>query len=230
MRILAALNAVGAALLLASPALAAAGDIPDNREGWNHLWNEILIDIYIIGIVFGAAAIYMLIKYRASSPDQVGNGPKLTTANAIGWALIPAAIFMADDFYLSAKGWTLWEHQRNVPEGAMEVKVTGYQWYWEFEYDDGTVTEELKVPVGTPVVLRMSSEDVIHSFGLPHYRLTEDVMPGRITYIWFNPVESIETVVTCREFCGVNHSEMYTSVEALPQEEFDAWFKEASEG
>jgi len=230
MRILTALYAMGAVLLLASPALAAAGDIPDNRAGWDHLWFELLVDISIIGVVFFVAAVYMLIKYKATSPDQVGSGPKLTTANAIGWALIPAAIFMADDFYLSAKGWTLWEHQRNVPEGAMEIKVTGNQWFWEFEYDDGTETEELKVPVGTPVVLRMTSNDVIHSFGLPYYRVTEDVMPGRITYIWFNPVEAVQTVVTCREFCGTNHAEMYTAVEALPQEEFDAWLKEAAEG
>lgn len=233
-RILSALGGFGAAVLFAASAHAQSapgpGDAPDTALGWDHLWNEVLIDLYVIGIIFGVAAIYMLIKYRATSPEQVGTAPKLSMANAIGWALIPAAIFMADDFYLAAKGWTLWEHQRNVPEDAMEVKVTGYQWYWEFEYEDGTVTEELKVPVGTPVVLRMTSEDVIHSFGLPNYRLTEDVMPGRITYIWFNPVREVETVVTCREFCGVSHSEMFTTVSAVPPAEFEAWLAEAAEG
>jgi len=225
-RILPALNGAAAALLFATPAFAAAGDIPDTRADWDELWHEVLIDITVIGVIFIAAAIYMLIRFKATSPDQVGTAKPLTTANAIGWALIPAAIFMADDLYLAAKGWTVWEHQRTVPENAMEVKVTGYQWYWEFEYENGTTTDELKVPVGTPVVLRMTSDDVIHSFGLPYYRLTEDVMPGRITYIWFNPNVAIETLVTCREFCGNSHSEMSTVVEAIAPAEFEKWLAE----
>ncbi len=227
--ILPVLNGAAVSLLLATPAFAAAGDIPDTRADWDTLWHELLIDITVIGVVFFAAAIYMLIRFKASSPDQVGTAKPLSTANAIGWALIPAALFMADDFFLSAKGWTVWDHQRTVPEGAMEVKATGYQWYWEFEYEDGTTTDELKVPVGTPVVLRMTSEDVIHSFGVPHYRLTEDVMPGRITYIWFNPVEEVKTLVTCREFCGSAHSEMYTAVEAVSPDEFKKWLAEEAE-
>ncbi len=228
-RIFAALYGAAAASLFASPALAAAGDIPDTRADWDHLWFELLVDITVIGVVFMAAAIYMLIRFRAKSPDEVGTAKPLSTANAVGWALIPAAIFMADDFFLSAKGWTVWDHQRTVPEGAMEVKAFGYQWYWEFEYEDGTTTDELVVPVGTPVVLRMTSDDVIHSFGMPHYRLTEDVMPGRVTYIWFNPVEEVETLVTCREFCGISHSEMYTAVQAVAPDEFEKWLAEQAE-
>lgn len=223
------LNGAAASLLLATPAFAAAGDIPDTRASWDTLWHEILIDITIIGVVFGIAAIYMLIRFKTNDPEAVGTAKRLTTANAIGWALIPAAIFMADDFFLSAKGWSLWEEQRTIPEGAMEVVATGYQWYWEFEYPDGETSEELVVPVGTPVVLRMTSEDVIHSFGMTYYRLTEDVMPGRITYIWFNPVEESESIVTCREFCGASHSEMYTTVKAVPPTEFEAWLKEQAE-
>ncbi len=228
-RILAGLSGAAWVLMIAAPAMAAPGEIPDTRAGWDKLWFELLVDLYVIGGVFGAAAIYMLIRFRATSPDQVGSAKPLTRSNAIGWALIPAAIFMADDFFLSAKGWSLWENQRTVPENAMEVKATGYQWYWEFEYEDGTTSDELKVPVGTPVVLRMTSEDVIHSFGMHHYRLTEDVMPGRITYIWFNPVEPVKTVVACREFCGNAHSEMYTNVEALPPADFEKWLAEQAE-
>jgi cytochrome c oxidase subunit 2 len=225
-RFLSVLNLAAASLLFATPAFAAPGDIPNPRTDWDELWYEVLVDITVIGVIFIAAAIYMLIRFKATSPDQVGTAKPLSTANAIGWALIPAAIFMADDLYLAAKGWTVWDHQRTVPENAMEIKVTGYQWYWEFEYEDGTETDELKVPVGTPVVLRMTSDDVIHSFGLPYYRVTEDVMPGRITYIWFNPTEEIETLVTCREFCGNSHSEMYTAVEAVPPAEFEEWLAE----
>lgn len=212
----------GGAAVVAGEAAQAAGPV-DPATGWDHLWNETLLDITIIGVVFGVAALYMLFRYRAKSPDDVGRLPKLTRAQAAAWALVPAAIFMADDFFLSAKGWTLWNVYRRVPEDALEVKVTGYQWYWEFDYGNGVVTDSLKVPVGRPVVLRMTAEDVIHSFFMPNYRVKEDVMPGRVTYIWFLPTEPINTVSLCTEFCGTNHSGMVTAVEAVPAGEFEAW-------
>jgi cytochrome c oxidase subunit 2 len=176
------------------------------------------------------AAVVMLIKYRAKSPDQVGGLKKLTTVQSIAWALIPAAIFMADDFFLAANGWTVWNDYRRVPENAMEIKVTAYQWYFEFEYDDGTITEELVMPHNQPVVLRMTSEDVLHDFGLPGFRVKEDIMPGRITYIYLNPVDIRETFVQCAEYCGQNHSQMTTSVRVVPQADFDAWLAKAAEG
>ncbi|MBT4889134.1 MAG: cytochrome c oxidase subunit II [Rhodospirillales bacterium] len=209
---------------LVAPLAANAQDgvIQDPAEGWDNLWYEMLVDITVIGVVFMIAAIYMLIRYRTKDPDAVGRGPKLTKAQAIAWVLIPASIFMADDFFLSAKGWSLWNIQRGVPDNALEIKVTGYQWYWEFEYENGVILEELIVPIGQPVVLRMTGEDVIHSFGLPEYRIKEDVMPGRVTYLWFYPKEAKETVVTCTEFCGVAHSEMYTRVAAIDPMEYEA--------
>lgn len=220
------LSGFGATMMLSTAAIAGGG-IPDATANWDHLWNEVLIDLTVLGSIFMIAAIYMLIKYRTKDPNKVGSGPKLSRAQSIAWALIPTAIFLADDFYLAASGWSLWQDQRTIPENAMEVKVTGYQWYWEFEYEDGTVTEELVVPVGTPVVLRMTSEDVVHSFGLHEYRMTEDLMPGRVTYMWFYPQESKETFVSCREFCGISHSEMFADVKAVKPAEFTAWLAKA---
>lgn len=192
-------------------------------DAWNHVWVEVLWDLWIIGIAFGIAAVYMLIKFRAKSPDAVGTAKPLSLEKALAWSLVPAALFMADDFLLAAKGWSLWNIQRQIPPGAMEVKVTGNQWYFEYEYGNGVTDSELRVPVGKPVVLRMTSNDVIHSFGLTEYRLKEDVMPGRITYIWFYPDKPLKTNVVCVEFCGNSHSEMFNKVIALPQGEYDAW-------
>ncbi|MBF0447061.1 MAG: cytochrome c oxidase subunit II [Magnetococcales bacterium] len=243
-RMLTALTGLGLAL---SSAIAWAsesdGGIKDPAQTWEHLWTEVLIDLYIMGGIFGALAIYWLYKYQAKSPDAVGDAPKLTRAQRWAWAIVPCVLFLADDLYLGANGWTAWNVYRNVPEGAMEVKVTGNMWYWEFEYEDGTTSgydaeahegDGLVVPVGTPVVLRMTSNDVIHSFGLAKYRVKEDVMPGRITYIWFYPKEEAESHVTCVEFCGTNHAKMYAPVKAVPQEKFDEWLakraKEEAEG
>lgn len=231
-KLLSATSGMVSTVLLSSQAFAAEGNgyaVPN--ESWEHLWDEVIMDITIIGVIMMIAAVWMLLKYKATSPDQVGTAKKLTTVQAITWALIPSAIFMADDFYLAANGWTVWNDYRRVPENAMEVKVTAYQWYFEFEYEDGTTTEELVMPHNQPVVLRMTSEDVLHNFGLPVYRVKEDIMPGRITYIYLNPVDIKETIVQCAEFCGQNHSEMSTAVRVVPQADFDAWLaKIAAEG
>jgi cytochrome c oxidase subunit 2 len=220
------------AVALASGGAAAPGALANPTDGWNHLWGHVLTDLLVIGTVFSLAAIYMLVKFRAKNPDDVGSGPKLTAAQAIGWALIPAAIFMADDFFLAAKGWVLWNTQRTVPAGALEIRVTGYQWYWEFDYGNGIVIDsrdgesaKVKVPVGKPVVFRMTGADVIHSMFIPEFRVKEDALPGRKTYIWFVAQKPGVTKATCTEFCGINHSQMPAYIEAVAPDAFDTWFK-----
>jgi len=219
------LRAFMVVVFAAAPAFASGGAIADPADGWDELWNHTLMDLCLMGGIFTIAAVYMLFKYRAKSATAIGTGPKLSTAQMLGWALIPAFIFMADDFYLAANGWTLWNTYRNVPAGALEVKVTAQMWAWNFEYENGVNSDVLKVPVGRPVVLRMMSDDVVHSFYLPKYRVKEDVMPGRVTYLWFNPKEVGKTYVTCTEFCGANHANMNQDVAVIPQEEFTAWLE-----
>ncbi|MBF0309079.1 MAG: hypothetical protein HQL56_06100 [Magnetococcales bacterium] len=208
--------------------------ILDPAEHWDKLWHTLLTDLTIIGTVFAVLAVIFILKFRTTDPNAVGSAPKLTSAQAWGWALIPAFLFMADDFFLSAKGWSLWNIQRQVPAGAMEVKVRGAMWAWSFEYENGISTtymvdskdgDGLVVPVGKPVVLRMTSDDVVHSFFLPKHRVKEDLMPGRITYLWFMPKEVGETFVTCTEYCGLRHSAMYAPVKVLSQADYDTWVK-----
>lgn len=201
-------------------------EVPDVPGGWDHLFNEMLIDITIIGIIFAAITIYLLIKYRQRYPGQEGSPLKLTTAAAIGWALIPAFVFMADDFYLAAEGWTLFNDYRRVPENAYEVKVEGSMWSWHFIYPEGVETfNELRVPAGTPVVVRMTSKDVIHSFFLPDFRVKEDMMPGRVTYLWFYPKDPGEHLITCAEYCGLMHSGMKGKIMAMPKDDFNNWIE-----
>jgi len=223
-----ALTGMVSTVLLSSQAYAGNGYAVPN-ESWEVLWHEVIIDITVIGIIMSVLAVWWLIKYKATSPGQIGTAKELTAVQAICWALIPASIFMADDFFLAANGWTVWNDYRRVPENAMEVKVTAYQWYFEYEYPDGTTTEELVMPHNQPVVLRMTSEDVVHSMGLPDYRVKEDIMPGRVTYIYINPVDIRETIVQCAEFCGQDHSIMSNAVRVVPQAAFDTWLAKAAE-
>lgn len=229
MHYVSALRILGAVALTAVPAFASGGggEIADPAHGWDVLWEHVLLDLFVIGGLFAVVAAYWLFKYRADSAVEIGKGPVLSRAQMFGWALIPAFIFMADDFYLAANGWTLWNTYRTVPKDALEVKVTASMWSWSFEYDNGAVSDVLKVPAGRPVVLRMTSEDVVHSFFLPKHRVKEDVMPGRVTYLWFYPKEAGKTYVTCTEFCGAQHAEMNADVEAIPAEEFNAWLASA---
>jgi cytochrome c oxidase subunit 2 len=211
--------------LIAGQALAepAAGGMPNPTDGWNHTWNEVLWDLWIIGGIFAVVAVYLLVKYKAKSPNAVGTAQPLNLDKALAWSLVPAALFMADDFLLAAKGWSLWNIQRTVPTNAMEIKVSGNQWFFEYDYGGGVKDTELVVPVGQPIVLRMTSNDVIHSFGLNDYRVKEDMMPGRITYLWFYPDKPLETQVVCVEFCGMAHSQMTNKVRAVEKAAYDEW-------
>ena len=202
------------------------GEIPDIPGGWTHLFNEMLVDITVIGVIFAAVTIYFLIRYRRRHSGQEGNPPKLSVAAAVGWALIPAFIFMADDLYLAAEGWTLYNDYRTVPENAYEIKLEGAMWSWNFKYPEGVETiNELRVPAGTPILVRMTSRDVVHSFFLPDFKVKEDLMPGRVTYLWFYPKEPGEHLITCAEYCGVIHSSMMGTVIAMPQDEFNKWIE-----
>lgn len=219
----------------AVPAKAAGVVINDPTHGWNVLGTHVLIDMLAITVVFSIVAFYFIFKYTRKSENQDGAMPKISRGASLAWAIIPTFLFLADDFYLAAGGFKLWNDQRRVPEGALEVKLTGRMWGWDFDYGNGVKNDEDKegrpvfiVPQGRPVVLRMSSDDVVHSFSMPDFRLKEDLMPGRVTYLWFYPKEVGEHVLTCTEFCGTGHSNMWGKVKVVPPAQFEAFLKAKS--
>lgn len=196
----------------------------DIKEGWNELWHELMIDLLIIGIIFAVSAIYLLIKYKRKSPNEEGSAKKLSPLAAFGWVVIPVFVFMADDIYLAAKSFELWGHYRNVPPNALVINVEGYMWGWDVKYPERiTTTNELRVPAGRPVKVRLTSRDVVHSFFIPDYRVKWDTVKGRENYIWFYPKKVGEHVMTCTEFCGVLHHAMHGKVIVMPENEFNQW-------
>lgn len=113
---------------------------------------------------------------------------------------------------------------RTPPPGAIEIYVVGKQWMWSFAYPDGTVSNyELRVPVGQPVKLVMTSRDVIHSFFVPAFRVKQDVVPGQMTTMWFEASRPGVYEVLCAEYCGASHSMMRGRVVALPPDEYAEW-------
>lgn len=216
--------------VLAPGAAQAAAQPPDLLEGWNELWRELMIDITVIGLLFAAVTVYLLIRYRRRRSDEEGSGKELKPLAAFGWVMIPAFLFMADDIFLAAKNFELWNQMRTVPKDAYEISVEGYMWGWDVTYPEGVQTNnEMFVPAGRPIKVKIHSRDVVHSFFIPDFRVKWDAVPGMETYIWFYPKEPGEHVMTCAEYCGMLHSGMHGKVKVVPAEEFQEWLKKQSD-
>jgi len=169
-------------------------------------------------IVF-LAALFLGLKYRRRPgvvPQVVATDKRLELA----WSVIPFIVLMA----IFAWGAALYVRGTAAPDGAMEVYVTGKQWMWYVQHPTGRKEiNELHVPVGRPVKLLMISQDVIHSFFIPAFRMKQDVLPGRYTQQWFTPTKPGEYHLFCTEYCGAEHSGMVGRVVVLEPEEYDAW-------
>ncbi len=217
------------ALFLSVPAWAAAkpqSAVPDPARDWDLLWNEVIFDITIIGILFAIVTAWFVWQGRRRPGNEVGASPKLSPASAVGWVVIPIFVFLSIDLYTAANGWVLWNTYRDVPANRLEIKLESGMYSWDYTYPNGVRTQnELVVPAGTPVVLRMTSRDTLHSHYIPDFRVKEDSMPGRITYLWFNPTKPGEHIVTCAEFCGVMHGYMAGRIVVKAPEEYAAWIK-----
>jgi cytochrome c oxidase subunit 2 len=227
-----------AALAAATPAWAAdtyaavqsktdaLAKIVDPAAGWDHLWRDVLLDIVVIGIIFALITAYFVWKYRRRPGNETGQSPRLSPAAAVAWVVIPSFVFLADDLFVAANGWALWNTYRNVPADHMEVQLESGMYSWDYTYSNGVKTQnELVVPAGKPIVLRMTSRDTIHSHYLPDFRVKEDSMPGRVTFLWFYPQKPGEHLVTCTEYCGVMHSYMAGRVIVKAPEDYAAWMQ-----
>ncbi|MDA8433626.1 MAG: cytochrome c oxidase subunit II [Nitrospiraceae bacterium] len=129
-------------------------------------------------------------------------------------------------------GWVDFDYIRNPPKDAMPIDVIARQWSWSFKYQNGRQTDTLRVPVGEPVKLIMTSEDVTHSFFIPAYRIKEDCVPGLKTHLWFNADQTGTFDIFCTEYCGLGHSHMRAKLIAMPAADFQKWYgtKEEAEG
>lgn len=194
------------------------------HEKWDELWRDLVIDITVLGVIFAVVTIYLLVKYRRKSPDEQGSASNLKPLAAFGWVLIPAFIFMADDIFMGLKNWGLWTTYRDVPQNAYQVDVTSFMWGYEVKYPEGAASmNELRVPVGKPIHVRLASRDVIHTFFAPDFRVKWDALPGRVQSLWFKPDKTGEHVFTCTEFCGILHSGMYGKIIVMNEADFSKW-------
>ncbi len=123
-------------------------------------------------------------------------------------------------------GWgaKVYFHSVRPPADAMEIMVTGKQWMWKLQHPQGKrEINELHVPVGRPVQLTMTSEDVIHSFFIPAFRIKQDVLPGRYTRLWFEATKVGKYHLFCAEYCGTEHSMMGGWVTVMTPADYERW-------
>lgn len=194
--------------------------------GWPNLSNPadntffFILGISLTFLILNTGVmIYFVFRYsrkRHPKAEEVGENTPLE----IIWTVVPILLVLAI-FYV---GWKGFVYQRTVPPDAMPVKVTARQWSWTFTYENGKEDGVLHVPVRKPVKLLITSADVLHSLFIPAYRIKEDCVPNRQTYLWFLPDQLGSYDLFCTEYCGVGHSAMITKVEVMPQKDFEEWY------
>jgi cytochrome c oxidase subunit II len=167
------------------------------------------------------AIVFLAIYYRRSAvrdrrPAHAGNLWMLEAA----WIVIPLLLTMV----MFAWGAAVFVEMRAMPDDALELQVLGKQWMWKVQHPQGrSEINELHVPVGRPIRLRMISEDVIHSFFIPDFRVKQDVLPDRYSTLWFEATMPGEYYLFCAEYCGTDHADMSGRVVAMRPADYAEW-------
>jgi cytochrome c oxidase subunit 2 len=181
---------------------------------------SLLIVCGLITLGVFSALIYLVLRYREGSKVNRRIHRRDSWKLEIFWSALPLGIFVL----LFIFGAYTYLEMHSVPKGATQIYVTGKQWMWKFQHSDGTrELGELHIPVGRPIELVMTSEDVIHSFFVPAFRIKQDVLPDRYTSTWFEATQPGHYRLYCTQYCGTQHASMGGEVVVMPQAEFEQW-------
>lgn len=184
-------------------------------------WFMLAITVLICVLVFGAMLIFV-IAYRRRPGNELAQASGRTTPIEITWTLIPLGLAMIPFTW----GALLYLDMARPPADALEIYVVAKQWMWKFEHPEGqSEIDELHVPTGRPIKLTMISQDVIHSFYVPEFRVKADVLPGRYTTTWFQATAPGVYHLFCAEYCGTAHSRMTGQVIAMTPADYEAWLQ-----
>jgi len=186
--------------------------------------NQALIYILVISafmfflIVF--FMIYFLVRFRKKRnpyPIEIKSNWLLE----LTWVVIPTLIALTMFFY----GLTGFKFLRNVPSDSIKVTVHARQWSWLFVYPNGKKSSDLIVPLGKNVTCDLISDDVIHGFFVPAFRIKQDCLPNIKTQIWFQATSLGSHYILCSQYCGLKHSQMISKLIVVPKEQYELWLK-----
>jgi cytochrome c oxidase subunit II len=193
----------------------------------DHLyWALLALSALICCVVFVPMAVF-LFKYRRGRPADRSHVNLPTFKIETTWTLTSAIIMMG----LFAWGANLYWTIESPPADAMNINVIGKQWMWKIQHPEGNrEINELHVPTGRNIQLTLASQDVIHSFYLPEFRVKQDVVPGWYRNIWFNAKQPGVYKLFCAEMCGTHHSAMIGRVIAMDPAEYQRWLIQGQPG
>jgi cytochrome c oxidase subunit 2 len=175
------------------------------------------------GLLIATLLVVFAVRFRRRPGDPVPAPIHGSTALELAWTIIPFSLAMVIFFW----GALLFFEMARPPDNAHEVFVVGKQWMWKLQHLEGRrEINELHVPIGQPVKLTMTSEDVIHSFFVPAFRMKADVVPGRYNTAWFEATKLGEYHLFCAEYCGTEHSGMIGRVVVMEPADYQAWLSQ----
>ena len=210
----------------------------------------ILVIITIVCVFVGGLLLYAILRFNRKANPTPSSFTHHTPIE-IAWTLIPIVILV----FIGSFSLPQLFNQQEIPEADITIKVTGYQWYWGYEYVDhefgfesfllakdeleenGYAADEyllatdtaVVVPVGKTVVMQVTAADVIHSWTIPAFGVKQDGVPGRLAELWFNAEKEGVYFGQCSELCGKDHAYMPITVKVVSQEVYDEWLKGAIE-
>ncbi len=185
-----------------------------------------LVMLFFTAVIF-LVITFFAIKYRRGSKVDRSNPPVGSNLLETFWTVVPVCISIGL-FVCGAAGY--YRMERPVAN-AIEVQVVGKQWMWKLQHAEGKKEiNELHVPLGQAVKLTLASQDVIHSFFIPAFRLKQDAVPGRYTSEWFRPTRLGDFHLFCAEYCGTNHSRMIGKVEVMEPAAYQRWLSAGESG
>lgn len=228
---------LGERLGLGLPANASAhGKIVDDL-----LWAADRYDVFVVATLLAVLVLFCLRFGARRTASSDAGGSRWAIGRVVGLSLL---LFGVVDGYLlgtSLRGvddvfWNFAAVEANP--GTVRVEVNAQQWSWAFRYagpdgefntpDDVLSLNELRVPVGRPVLFELAATDVVHSFSLPNFRVKQDAVPGQLSRLWIEPSQPGAFEIVCQQFCGVSHYKMRGALVVVPERAFDAWLAEAS--
>jgi cytochrome c oxidase subunit 2 len=182
------------------------------------------LTLFFTFLIF-ATIFYFMIRYRRRSEEERPPETQEALALEITWIVIPSLICVV----LFLWGSSLFFAAARPPQGAMEIFVVGKQWMWHLQHAEGQrEINQLHIPVDVPVQLTMTSEDVIHDFFVPAFRMKMDVLPGRYTSEWFEATKPGSYHLFCAQYCGTLHSGMTGTIEVMTPTDYAQWLRDNS--
>lgn len=196
---------------------------PEDASSMSHDVDTLFF--YVLGVTgFFALLVFVLIFYFAIRYRRVRNVSPPPVAVSVRLELLWTAIPLALAVTMFLWGAHVYVRMFDPPADAMEIYVIGKQWMWKIQHPQGRrEINELHVPVGRPIKLILSSQDVIHSFYVPAFRLKHDLVPGRYATLWFKPTRVGTYDLFCAEYCGTNHSRMTGRIVVMQPGDYEAW-------